>query len=871
MTEQPNLEQARRFLELLDEEADRFTYQFATDDPVVKRTYQGKDPLAAHPTLPVDNFTMHIKRNEAGAAVWVMVNEGDGRGRKAQNVTRVRAVFADVDGQVPLDRLISFPGGVPHIIVESSPGHYQSYWLVDGLAVDQFEGVQRRIAKTFGTDPVVDPCRVMRLPGFFHVKDPEQPFQVRIVHVEEGLPYPEATILKMFPPLEAEAKLKSNGHAHEGSADLPPPLDPDRVQLLRAKHPKAFDLDHHDGDDSRRDLALAGAARREGWSKEDAAALICTVRTDGKEKRVDYLWRTVEKAYAESDGGNESADAEPEAEPKEKKKSAATKLVEIADDADLFHASDQTAYADIHVDGHRETWPVRSRGFRRWLSRRFYEVYQAAPNAQGIQDALAVIEAKAHFDGGEHHVHLRVAEENDRIYLDLADEGWHAVEISADGWRGITDPPVRFRRAAGMLPLPVPERGGSIDDLRRHLNVRNEDDFVLVVSWLLAALRARGPYPVLALAGEQGSAKSTTSAILRSLIDSNSAPLRALPREDRDLFIAATNAYSLAFDNVSGLAPWISDTLCRLATGGGFAVRQLYTDSDEILFDAMRPVLLNGIDDVVTRPDLADRAIFITLEPIPDERRRHERELWAAVHADRPRILGALFDAVSKGLCRLPDAHLERLPRMADFALWATACETSFRPEGTFMKAYEGSRAAATETVIQADPVATAIRDLMTTDTVWTGTAADLLGALSKQAGETITRSKSWPQTARALSGRLRRAATTLRRAGIEVDFLERTMRSRTIVITKTESGGAPPSSPSSPSSPQGNRELSHDGRHDGRPTDDGRGSEHDGSAEPTVIDNALILQTNDGHDGNDGHVPSDSDDDLPPWSEGEI
>jgi hypothetical protein len=105
------------------------------------------------------------------------------------------------------------------------------------------------------------------------------------------------------------------------------------------------------------------------------------------------------------------------------------------------------------------------------------------------------------------------------------------------------------------------------------------------LAWVLAVLRNRGPYPALSLAGEQGSAKSTFSAILRALLDPNTAPLRALPREDRDLFIAASNVHVLAFDNVAGLPAWISGTLCRLATGGGFAVRRLYTDQDETLFD----------------------------------------------------------------------------------------------------------------------------------------------------------------------------------------------------------------------------------------------------------------------------------------------
>ncbi len=177
---------------------------------------------------------------------------------------------------------------------------------------------------------------------------------------------------------------------------------------------------------------------------------------------------------------------------------------------------------------------------------------------------------------------------------------------------------------------------------------------MLVVAWALACLRNRGPYPVIVLSGEQGSAKSTFSAILRALLDPNTAPLRALPREDRDLFIAASNGHVLAFDNVSGLPAWISDTLCRLATGGGFAVRQLYSDQDEVLFDAARPVILNGIEDIVTRPDLADRAVFLTLEPIPEERRRPEAGIVGGVRGRTPAHPRRAARCGGEGLGELP-------------------------------------------------------------------------------------------------------------------------------------------------------------------------------------------------------------------------
>ncbi len=484
-------------------------------------------------------------------------------------------------------------------------------------------------------------------------------------------------------------------------------------------------------------------------------------------------------------------------------------LINLAQTAELFHTPDGVGFADLDINGHRETWPIRRKGFRRWLARRFFEMTQGAPSSEALQSALNVIEAKADFDAPERVVHVRVAGLDGRLYLDLGDETWRAVEIDAAGWRVIDNPPVRFRRASGMKPLAIPVPGGSIAALRSFLNVKSDTDFVLVVAWALACLRDRGPYPVIVLSGEQGSAKSTFSAILRSLLDPNTAPLRALPREDRDLFIAASNGHILAFDNVSGLPAWISDTLCRLATGGGFAVRQLYTDQDEVLFDAARPVILNGIEEIVARPDLADRAVFLTLEPIVEELRQPEAELWAAFEAVRPSILGALLDAVVEGLKRLPGTHLPKLPRMADFALWVTACETAHWPAGTFMSAYCGNRDEAVEGVIDADPIAAAVRAIMAKRTVWTGTASQLAGALAAVVGERGASSKTWPDSPHALSGRLRRAATFLRKIGIEISF-GREGRARTRIINiaasrpaaAPEKPGAQPSAPSVPSAP---------------------------------------------------------------------
>ena len=331
-------------------------------------------------------------------------------------------------------------------------------------------------------------------------------------------------------------------------------------------------------------------------------------------------------------------------------------------------------------------------------------------------------------------------------------------------------------RQCGSVDLPVccrcryPSAADRSKPCDPFLNLSNQNDFVLVVAWLLAALRPGAPYPLLAISGEQGSAKTVLSKVLRALVDPNVAPVRALPREERELMIAANNGHLLAFDNLSGLPPWLSDALCRLASGGSFAVRQLYTDDEEVLFKAARPTLLNGIEDIIGRPDLADRAIFLTLEPIREEQRRSETELWREFEIARPAILGVLLDAAAQGLKAMGCVHLDRLPRMADFALWATACETALWPAGTFTRAYTANRKAAIEGIIDADPIAACVREFMSERSSWTGSAADLLRISVERTRQTSDRI-GWPKNPRALASHLRRAQTFLRTLGIDITF----------------------------------------------------------------------------------------------------
>jgi hypothetical protein len=489
---------------------------------------------------------------------------------------------------------------------------------------------------------------------------------------------------------------------------------------------------------------------------------------------------------------HQGGSAEPNDEKSEKgrRPSQAEILLDIANGATLFHAPNGTGYADVTVNGHRETWQIRSSGFKQWLTRMYYDRTRAAPNSEALQSARGVVEARARFDAPESPVFVRVGGHDGRLYLDLGDTAWTVIEIGSDGWRIAKDPPVRFRRAPGVQPLPTPAPNGSLNMLRPFLNVGCEAEFDLGVAWLQAGVRNHGPYPVIAISGEQGSAKSTFSRVMKTVIDPNSSPLRALPREDRDLFIAATNGHALVFDNVSGIPAWISDTLCRLSTGGGFACRQLYSDGDEVLFDATRPIILNGIEDVVTRPDLAERSLMFTLPAISEDKRKPEKDFWESFNRQHPAILGALLDSVATGLRRLPSTKLSGLPRMADFALWGVACEVN---AGSFEPAYSRNRADAITNVIEADPVPSSMRTFMEQRTEWTGTAKALLGALGDVVEEVIRKSKDWPASPRTLSNKLRRHATNLRHIGINIRFGERDnsrKRDRLIEITRAEEVG---------------------------------------------------------------------------------
>ena len=444
---------------------------------------------------------------------------------------------------------------------------------------------------------------------------------------------------------------------------------------------------------------------------------------------------------------------------------------------------------------------MRSSALASWLRRRYWDAYGEPIPAAPFRDAVDTLAARAEFGAETHPVALRVAAHDGRLYIDLANEAWQAIEIDQGGWRVVTWTPVRFRRSATMAALPVPVRGGSVELLRPFVNVADDAGWHLFVGTLVAAFRPVGPYLVLIVHGEQGSAKSTTTRIFRELADPSRSAVRTEPREEQDLLIAARNNWVVAFDNVSHLTPWLSDALCRLSTGGGLGKRQLYTDADEIVLDAQRPMVLNGITEIATRGDLLDRAINLEQPTISDTDRRSETEFWRDFERVRPQVLGALLDAVSMALANEDALALERLPRMADPTRWVTAAEPAlgWKP-GTFVAAYAANRHEGHALALEVSPIAVPLAQLASSG-LWQGTSNQLLAKLAEIAGPEVTNAREWPRNPRALTEALKRLAPSLRAMGVEWQRPGAKPAAPACTCCKSPPRGPPqPSQPSQPS-----------------------------------------------------------------------
>lgn len=545
-----------------------------------------------------------------------------------------------------------------------------------------------------------------------------------------------------------------------------------------------------DGDRSALAFKLIRRLQRAGYSPAEIVAVLLNFANlpvmahYGEPPDEQRVRDDVQRVFAKPDQPGKAPAAN------EKKLSQRDQLLAIATrEVELWQDDAGNAFATFKVDGHTEHHRVQSRRFKSHLTLRFCERHDGAgaPSTTAMVEAINAIGAYA-MRGPTKKPFVRVGEHDGKVYLNLGRASWDAVEIDDKGWRIVAVAPIPLLHPSGMLPLPEPVHGGTIDELRPFVNFESEDDFKLVVACLVTYLRPRGPYPIIDLAGQAGATKTTGLRVVQRLIDPNVADVRSVPKSEHDLTIAAKNAHVLPFDNLSHISEEMADMFCRIATGSGFGTRTLYTDEDETLFYACRPVMFNGIPDLVSRGDLADRTISLVLPPMFDDKRKMEEEFWREFDAAHPRILGVLLDGVSRAIAHHGRTKILRPPRMADFARWATAALPAFGwAETEFMSIYRIYLAGIGNKLLESSAVGRVLRAFMTTRESWEGTASDLLAELNAAVDlRAIGDQRQWPADATRLSNQLRRVAPALHQSGIDIQFPSRTNSKRSITIRKT-------------------------------------------------------------------------------------
>ena len=431
--------------------------------------------------------------------------------------------------------------------------------------------------------------------------------------------------------------------------------------------------------------------------------------------------------------------------------------------------------------------PLRRRGALRCeLARLYFERYERAASSSSLTDALAVLEGNALRSEPE-KVHLRLAQLGDSVVLDLGRTDGKVAVASGNGWTVEKRSPSLFRRTELTLELPIPERGGDLNELRDILNVTDET-WPAVVGWSVACLIPDIDHPVVMLSGLHGTGKSTAARLLAMLLDPSPAPLRTKPRDEENWAVSASGSWIVVLDNISSIPPWLSDALCRAVTGDGMIRRRLFTDDDLSVLAFRRCVLITSIDAGAFRGDLGDRLVIIDLESVSPERRRSATEIEATFDACRGRVLGAVLDLVAGTLAKLPHAKRKSYPRMADYARVLDVVDhlTGLNALELFL----GQRDRIAADVVEGDVVGRAALRLARAGG-FTGTPSALYDMITPERPP-----KGWPGAPHVLTGRLKRLIPALQQVGVVIDLGRATdsTRQRTVSIRLLNDEGDEPS-----------------------------------------------------------------------------
>jgi hypothetical protein len=446
--------------------------------------------------------------------------------------------------------------------------------------------------------------------------------------------------------------------------------------------------------------------------------------------------------------------------------SQATALVRLARELYEFSISDTGETFAVPKAGPKVVALLRGSktSLRGPLARKFFEKHGKAPAQQALADALNVIEGYAQQQDPV-PLYLRVASHGSALWLDLGDQSGQAIEITPGGWTVRPEAPVFFKRTALGATLPYPSRDGDLSELWPWLNI-TEADRPLIATWLVTTFMPDIPHPPLGLLGGQGTGKTTAERIIVMTVDPSPVPVRKAPRDADSWVTAAAGSWVVGLDNLSTIPDWLSDSLCRAATGDGDVRRKLYTDGDYAVFAFRRCVIINGIDLGGLRGDLTDRMLPVTLDLIAEQDRIGEDGMAVRWQADHPRILGGLLDLAARVMAVLPSVRLESKPRMADFARVLAAVDEIYGTDA--LGDYAGRTSRLSAVSLSADPFMARLMEAVKDE--FTGPSAELLTYLTPTMDWRPPR--GWPANAAAVTTTIRRHAPSLRRQGWTVDDL---------------------------------------------------------------------------------------------------
>jgi hypothetical protein len=445
------------------------------------------------------------------------------------------------------------------------------------------------------------------------------------------------------------------------------------------------------------------------------------------------------------------------------KKSVAARLVGMAQERYLLGVSDEgEPFGADRTQPHLAMLLRGGRaGLRADLAARYFTDTGAAAGGQALTDSALILEGLAAAQPPE-RLHLRVADHQGTIYVDTGRPDGQVIRIGQGRWTVTNTAPVHFLRTKLTGAMPLPPQDGDVARLWDFVNIAAEDRPVLLAVLVSALVQCDVPHPVLALFAEQGSAKSTTTRMLVDLIDPSPVPLRQAPRDADSWVTAASGSWVVALDNLSAIPPWLSDSLCRAATGDGNVKRALYTDADLAVLKFRRCVIVNGIDVGAVRPDLAERLATVELRRIDRHHRRPEASLRQEWQQALPGILGGLLDLAAAVQQRLETISVDESPRMADYARTLAAVDEALATHG--LGRFLSRADQLSEDSLSADPFIERLR-LQTREPIVDQSGGDLL-AITTPVGDHWRRPKEWPKNGRDVTATLRRHAPALRSLG---------------------------------------------------------------------------------------------------------